>query len=282
VRALSTLRVGGSSRAPYASLNLGSHVGDASIAVAKNRRSLREAAGLPNEPCWLSQVHGTRVVDLDSAVTVDSGVTVGEADAAVTADPGRVCAILTADCLPVLLAAASGGRVAAAHAGWRGLAGGVIEAAVQAMGVAPRDLLAWLGPAIGPRHFEVGPEVREAFLKADPGASMAFTASLSGRSLEARDVPVELTGGGEQGAEGHRAIRGERDAGRGQGAGVDARFMADIYLLARRRLARLGIERIYGGGECTYSSADRYFSYRRDGQTGRQASLIWLERAAAG
>jgi YfiH family protein len=238
VRALSTLRVGGSSRAPYASLNLGGHVGDASIAVAKNRRSLREAAGLPNEPCWLSQVHGTRVVDL---VT---GVTGGEADAAVTAEPGRVCAILTADCLPVLLAATTGGRVAAAHAGWRGLAAGVVEAAVRAMGVAPRDILAWLGPAIGPRHFEVGPEVREAFLKEDSGAGMAFTESTRG--------------------------------------GVDPRYMADIYGLARRRLARLGVERIYGGGECTYSSAERYFSYRRDGQTGRQASLIWLERAAGG
>jgi YfiH family protein len=238
---LSTLRVGGSSRAPYASLNLGGHVGDAAIAVAKNRRSLREAAGLPNEPCWLSQVHGTRVADLDA----DSMG--GEADAAVTSEPGRVCAILTADCLPVLLAAAAGGRVAAAHAGWRGLAAGVIEAAVQAMGVTPQDLLAWLGPAIGPRHFEVGAEVREAFLKEDPGAGMAFTASTRGG--------VGELGGGE-------------------------RYRADIYSLARRRLERLGVERIYGGGDCTYSSAERYFSYRRDGQTGRQASLIWLERPA--
>jgi YfiH family protein len=232
------MRVGGSSRAPYASLNLGAHVGDASIAVAKNRRSLREASGLPNEPCWLSQVHGTRVVELDT------GFAGGEADAAVTSDPGRVCAILTADCLPVLLAAAAGGRVAAAHAGWRGLAAGVIEATVQAMGVAPGDLLAWLGPAIGPRHFEVGPEVRETFLKEDAGAGVAFTENTR--------------------------------------ASVDPRYMADLYALARRRLTRLGVERIYGGGECTYSSAERYFSYRRDGQTGRQASLIWLERAAAG
>ncbi len=281
VRALSTLRMGGSSRAPFASLNLGSHVGDASIAVAKNRRSLREAAGLPTEPCWLAQVHGTRVADLDTGV-------LGDADAAVTSEPGRVCAILTADCLPILLAAAAGGRVAAAHAGWRGLAAGVIEAAVQAMGVAPRDLLAWLGPAIGPRHFEVGAEVREAFLKEDPGAHAAFTASTRGRADEERGS--ERVGGGERRSTGEseggeRGCTGESEGGERGSAGESGgreRYMANIYSLARQRLARLGVERVYGGGECTYTSAERYFSYRRDGQTGRQASLIWLERAAAG
>lgn len=235
VRALSTLRVCGASRPPYASLNLAAHVGDAAMAVAKNRRSLRETAGLPVEPSWLSQVHGTRVADLD----LDAGSAAG-ADAAITRQAGRVCAILTADCLPLLLATESGDRVAAAHAGWRGLAAGVIEATVKALECPPRELLVWLGPAIGPGHFEVGAEVREELLRSeaagDPGAEAAFQLNDRGR------------------------------------------FMADLYALARRRLTRLGVERIYGGGECTYTGADKYFSHRRDGSTGRQASLIWLER----
>jgi YfiH family protein len=236
VRALSTLRVGGASRPPYASLNLGDHVGDAAMAIAKNRRSLREAAGLPVEPSWLSQVHGTRVADLD--LEEDSPAA---ADAAITRQAGRVCAVLTADCLPVLLTSESGDRVAAAHAGWRGLAGGVIEATVQALKCPPRQLLAWLGPAIGPRHFEIGAEVREELLRSeaagdDPSAEAAFQLNDRGR------------------------------------------FMADLYALAKRRLDRLGVERIYGGGECTHADADKYFSHRRDGTTGRQASLIWLER----
>ncbi|MDP9012041.1 MAG: peptidoglycan editing factor PgeF [Pseudomonadota bacterium] len=242
VRALSTLRGGGVSGSPYASLNLGDHVGDGATAVAENRRSLRAAAGLPAEPTWLTQVHGTCVKDLDSPALgpgprdpVDSADPARAADAAVTRQPGRVCAILTADCLPVLLATASGDRVGAAHAGWRGLAGGVIEAAVSALGAPPGSLLAWLGPAIGPRRFEVGAEVREALLHGDPGARAAFEPNARGR------------------------------------------FMADLYALARRRLARLGVERVYGGGECTHTDADKYFSHRRDGQTGRQATLIWLE-----
>jgi polyphenol oxidase len=256
VRALSTLRGGGVSGSPYASLNLGDHVGDAAATVAENRGSLRAAARLPAEPTWLVQVHGICVKDLDSldapgpADTAAPGLAdVGApgladagapADAAVTSQPGRVCAILTADCLPVLLAADSGAvhtgaRVGAAHAGWRGLAGGVIEATVSALGASPGDLLAWLGPAIGPRHFEIGAEVRDALLRGDPGAEAAFEPNARGR------------------------------------------FMADLYTLARRRLVRLGVERIYGGGECTYTDRDKYFSHRRDGQTGRQATLIWIE-----
>jgi YfiH family protein len=146
-----------------------------------------------------------------------------------------VCAILTADCLPLLLAADSGDLVAAAHAGWRGLASGVIEATVQALQIAPEKLMAWLGPAIGPQHFEVGAEVREALVKGDLGAEAAFAPNARGR------------------------------------------FMADLGALARRRLAALGVGRIYGGGQCTYAEEDRYFSHRRDGVTGRQATLIWLE-----
>ena len=258
VRALSTLRGGGASTAPYASLNLGGHVGDVAAAVAENRRCLAAAAGLPSEPVWLAQVHGIDVADLDAGAQADAArradapglvdasgrAHVSErsvpqraqpADAAFTRQPGRVCAILTADCLPILLAADSGDLVAAVHAGWRGLAGGVIEATVRALGVAPAKLLAWLGPAIGPGHFEVGAEVRGALLRGDSGAEAAFAPNARGR------------------------------------------FMADLPELARRRLASLGVGRIYGGGHCTYAEGALYFSHRRDGLTGRQATLIWLD-----
>ena len=232
VRALSTLRQGGVSEGPCASLNLGTHVGDSPAAVADNRRALRAAAALPAEPRWLDQVHGSRVRDLDREVD-------GPADAAVTRQAGRVCAILTAYCLPVLLAAEDGDRVAAAHAGWRGLAAGVIEATVRALGTAPGELMAWLGPCIGPQHFEIGAEVRAALLAADGAADESIRPNARGR------------------------------------------FMADLPGLARSRLRRLGIRRVYGSGECTYAQADRYFSHRRDGRTGRQATLIWLEPPSA-
>lgn len=231
VRALSTFRGGGASAAPYASLNLGDHVGDVPKIVAENRRRLAAAAELPAEPQWLTQVHGTRVADLDAKIPH------GPADASFSRQPGRACAILTADCLPILLAADSGDLVAAAHAGWRGLAGGVIEATVGALQVPPARLMAWLGPAIGPQHFEVGAEVRTALLERDPGAEAAFAPN----------------------ARGH--------------------FMADLERLARRRLAAIGIGRIYGGGRCTFADEDRYFSHRRDGVTGRQATLVWLQPA---
>jgi YfiH family protein len=230
VRALSTFRSGGVSLARYASLNLGGHVGDLPGAVAENRRRLRAAVGLPAEPVWLAQVHGTHVIDLDVAADFDAS-----ADAVFTQRRGRVCAILTADCLPLLFAADSGDLVAAAHAGWRGLAGGVIEATVKALRVAPERLMAWLGPAIGSGHFEIGAEVREALLGGDSGAEAAFAPNTRGR------------------------------------------FMADLWLLARRRLAALGVERIYGGGQCTFGQGEQYFSHRRDGVTGRQATLIWLD-----
>jgi polyphenol oxidase len=233
VRALSTLRgaagAAGASQLPYAHFNLGDHVGDDARAVAENRRHLKVEARLPAEPSWLRQVHGTAVMDLDRLDTQ------GPADAAVTRVPGKVCAILTADCLPIVLVTQSGDGVAAAHAGWRGLAAGVIEATVRALDTPGENLLAWLGPAIGPRHFEVGAEVREAFLKGDPEAAAAFEPNARGR------------------------------------------FMADLPQLARRRLENLGVSRIYGGGECTFAQADRYYSHRREGITGRQATLIWRE-----
>jgi polyphenol oxidase len=236
VRALSSYRHGGVSAAPYGSLNLGDHVGDKPSNVAENRRRLAAAAGLPAEPQWLAQVHGTNVADLDASQLAGApGGGLGAADACFSRQPRRVCAILTADCLPILLAADSGDLVAAAHAGWRGLAGGVIETLVTAVPAPPAKLMAWLGPAIGPQHFEVGAEVREMLLQNDAGAAAAFTPNARGR------------------------------------------FMTDLGKLARRRLEALGVERIYGGGQCTFAGGDRYFSHRRDGTTGRQATLIWLE-----
>ena len=231
VRALSTLRRGGVSAAPFDSLNLGAHVGDSAEAVGENRRRLRTAARLPVEPVWLSQQHGTSVLDLDGAHHASAG-----ADASFTRRPGSVCAILTADCLPVLLASDAGAGVAAAHAGWRGLAAGVIEATVRALALPPQSLQAWLGPGIGPAHFEIGPEVREELLRADPQAEGAFVRNAGGR------------------------------------------YMTDLTALARRRLERLGIARVFGGDACTYAAREDYFSYRRDGRTGRQATLIWLEK----
>ena len=234
VRALITTRHGGVSGGVYAGLNLGDHVGDDPSHVAQNRAILR--AALPTEPTWLKQVHGVGVADADT--------TAGpvEADASVAHRSGAVCAVLTADCLPVLLCDDEGRVVAAAHAGWRGLAGGAIEHTVRAMGVAPASLMAYLGPAIGPAAFEVGDEVRQVFVAADPDAQQAFTLSTQ--------HPAPST---------------------------EIKWLADIYLLARQRLQRLGVERVHGGAYCTHSEPQRFYSYRRDGATGRMASLIWLE-----
>ncbi|WP_082824077.1 peptidoglycan editing factor PgeF [Crenobacter luteus] len=228
VGAFVSTRSGGVSAAPYDSLNLGQHVGDEAAAVAENRRRL--AALLPSEPAWLNQVHGVTVVAADKV-----GRAVPDADASVSRTPGVVCAIMTADCLPVLLADVDGTVVGAAHAGWRGLAGGVIEATVAAMGVPGDKLVAYLGPAIGPDAFEVGPEVRDAFVAHDAAADAAFT-------------PID-----------------------------DGKYLADIYALARLRLAALGVTRIAGGDACTVIERDRFFSYRRDKVTGRMASCVWLK-----
>jgi YfiH family protein len=229
VRVISTLREGGVSEGRYASLNLGDHVGDNAERVAENRQRLSRAALLPAKPSWLQQVHGVAVADLDQP---DLAL---PADAAITRQRGRVCAILTADCLPIMLAAVSGDVVAAAHAGWRGLAGGVLESTMKALGLPGEQVQAWLGPAIGVAHFEVGAEVREVFLVGNEAAEAAFQPNARGR------------------------------------------FMADLALLARLRLERLGVRRIYGGTECTYADPQRFFSHRRDGATGRQATLIWRE-----
>lgn len=229
VQAATTSRIGGVSQPPWGSFNLADHVGDHPQAVLANRERLEEELALPAEPMWLKQVHGTTVVTLG-----DRPDEPPEADASVADRPGRVCAVLTADCLPVLFCDRAGTRVAAAHAGWRGLAAGVLEATVARMGVAPDEILAWLGPAIGPQAFEVGDEVRAAFVEGDAGSAAAFT------------------------------VHG------------DGCWLADIGQLARRRLARVGVTAVHGGGRCTHSEAGMFYSYRRDGVTGRMASLVWL------
>ncbi len=231
VRALVTTRAGGVSVGPYASLNLGTHVGDDAKAVAANRARL--SAHLPSSPCWLEQVHGVAVVD----ASVVTGVPV--ADAAFARQPGVVCAVMTADCLPVLLCDEAGSVVAVAHAGWRGLHAGVVEATIAAMEVAPSRLMAWLGPAIGPTAFEVGDEVRAAFVGAASEDVAAFQAHAGGK------------------------------------------WLADLYALARARLARAGVLNVTGGEYCTYREPEQFFSYRRDHVTGRMASLIWLEPLSA-
>jgi YfiH family protein len=228
VHSLMTTREGGVSGPPWTSLNLGDHVGDDPVHVAANRARLRRQ--LPAEPGWLRQIHSKRVVELGR----DGN---READAAFTRQAGTVCAVLTADCLPVLFCDRAGSVVAAAHAGWRGLADGILEASVAAMQVPPGEILAWMGAAIGPQAFEVGDEVREAFVSRHPEAAAAFLPHPSS---------------------------------------VPGKWLADIYRLARIRLARVGVDAVYGGGRCTFSEAESFYSYRRDGVTGRMASLIWL------
>lgn len=227
VRACVTTREGGVSEAPFDSLNLGDHVDDRPEAVAENRRRLTEHFSI--KPAWLQQVHGTAVAHADPGV-------VATADASWTATPGVACAAMTADCLPALFCNRAGTRVAAAHAGWRGLAAGVLEATLDHLDTAAADVLVWLGPAIGPKAFEVGPEVREVFVNQLPEAASAF-------------VPSHNAG----------------------------KFMADIYQLARLRLAERGVTAVYGGGFCTVTDP-RFFSYRRASRTGRFASLVWLTR----
>ncbi|MEO8102002.1 MAG: peptidoglycan editing factor PgeF [Betaproteobacteria bacterium] len=232
VKALFTTRQGGVSAGKYASLNLGAHVGDDPLAVQENRR--RVCSLLPGTPQWLNQVHGTRVVTIGGDAVDRSPP---EADASITRMMGRPCAVMVADCLPILFCDVRGSCVAAAHAGWRGLAAGVIERTVAAMQIESGQLTAWLGPAIGASAFEVGQDVVDAFASQRKDARAAF------RLL----------------------------------AGRPGKYLADIYALARLRLSAAGIEHVHGGGLCTVSAPDRYFSYRRDGQTGRMAAIIWRE-----
>ena len=238
VRALSTSRglaaqsQFGSSAGIYAGLNLGTHVGDIPDAVLANRQLLQQYCDLPQQPAWLNQVHGIAVLDLD---LWQGQLT--DADASVTSIPGLAAVVMTADCLPVLFCDRQGNKVAAAHAGWRGLCDGVLEATLQHF-PEPAEVLAWLGPAIGPTNFEIGSEVRAAFVAKDEQAAAAFVPSIN-----------------------------------------PGKYLADIYLLARQRLQAAGVSAIYGGDYCTVADPQRFYSYRRDGQTGRQASLIWLTAA---
>jgi YfiH family protein len=227
VRAVSTTRLGGVSRAPFNDLNLGAHVGDQPDDVHANRACLLREARLPESPRWLSQVHSRCVVPADQVRDAP------EADASWTRDTDVVCAVLTADCLPVLLCDDAGAVVAAAHGGWRGLVDGVLEATVRSMEVDVAHLMAWIGPGIGPSRFEVGDEVRLAFEGADRNCGGCFVATRPGH------------------------------------------WLADLAGLAERRLRAAGVGRVFRDKACTYSEPERFFSYRRDGRTGRMASLIW-------
>lgn len=241
VAVLCTTRRGGVSPAPYddgqgsGGLNLGTHVGDAPKCVERNRDILR--AELPCEPAWLSQVHGIGVVNADQ-VALDA---LPEGDASYARRHGTVCAIMTADCLPVLFTDTAGSIVAGAHAGWRGLASGVLEQTVRTMREqGAGEVVAWMGAAIGPFKFEVSEDVRQAFLVREQGDAAA---------LEAAFRPV---------------------------VGSEGKYLADMYALARTVLRRVEVSRVSGGEYCTVSNSGRFYSYRRDGVTGRQASLIWL------
>ncbi len=226
VRAFTTTRNCGFSKGQWGQLNLGAHCGDNPDHVNQNRELLNGL--LPSSPRWLRQVHGTTVCDWNDINHPDI-----EADAIVSNQPGQVCAVLTADCLPVLFCNKAGTKVAAAHAGWRGLAAGVLESTILAMDSEPSQLMAWMGPAIGPNAFEVGQDVYEVFTDLNSDNRSAFRA-------------------------------------------YEDRWFADLYELARMALSRVGVERVYGGQYCTYSDPEKFFSYRRDGSTGRMASLIWL------
>lgn len=230
VRACSTTRVGGVSQAPWDSLNVGAHCGDNAQDVDQNRQQVFAAAEFPAAPIWLEQVHGNAVLRLEGQSFKHK-----RADASWTRLPGTVCAVMTADCLPVLFCNLQGSEVAAAHAGWRGLCAGVLEQTVANFHDRPENIMAWLGPAIGPTAFEVGCDVRDAFMAQDSQASDAF-----------------------------------------QPLATPNKYLADIYQLARQRLAGCGVRMISGGERCTFSEPEDFFSYRRDPITGRMASFIWL------
>ena len=245
VRAFTTLRHGaGVSLAPFDTFNLGNRLaadGDDPATVDRNRAELVDRFELPSVPHWLQQVHGTKVLRFPAPSPEQAGVGVEPvADASVTSDPGVVLAILTADCLPVVFAARDGSVIGAAHAGWRGLAGGVLENTAAAMHAPASRLVAWLGPAAGPQAYEIGEEVFNAFVEQDAQAASAFVATRPGH------------------------------------------WRVDLYALARQRLAAIGIERVHGGGLCTLSDAQRFFSHRRStsegsGRTGRMATVVWMQ-----
>ncbi len=230
ITCVTTTRVGGYSNNEYSSLNLGGHVKDAISNVEQNRNLILKDLNLPSEPVWLEQVHSSRVLELNDRTPKNT-----VADAAYTQQKGIVCAVLTADCLPVVFCDLKGQYVAVAHGGWRGLVAGVLENTLQALPIANEEMMCWLGPAIGPNKFEVGKEVVEAFLKKDVMNESAFQIQENGK------------------------------------------YLADIYQLAKKILAKERVAQVYGGQHCTYTESDKFYSYRRDGETGRMATLIWRE-----
>lgn len=229
IRAFVSTRKGGYSQSPFDGFNLGDHVDDDPEAVKKNRQLLKETLSLPGDPVWLEQIHTTNVVN---AAKVNGTV---RADASCTVQKNTVCVVMTADCLPVFFCSEDGSEVAVAHAGWRGLAAGVLEATVEKLNSPTREIMAWLGPAIGHEYFEVGEEVRDEFMQQNLETESLFKKNKNGK------------------------------------------WLADIYSLARVRLEQVGVKKISGGGFCTYKNKKQYFSYRRDGKTGRMASLIWIK-----
>ncbi len=224
----------GSSQGVYSSFNLAQHVEDDSLHVQKNRQQLVKQLNLPAEPIWLEQVHDTAVLNAAQVHMSVDRLTPPQADASYSALASTVCAVMSADCLPILVCNRKGNKVAAAHAGWRGLVAGVIEETLLALDEAPSEILVWLGPAIGPEVFEVGEDVRKAFVDELAASESAFKVSRPGH------------------------------------------YLANIYQLARLRLKRLGVDAVYGGEYCTYTDKDRFYSFRREAKTGRQASLIWF------
>ncbi|EGN75153.1 uncharacterized protein, YfiH family [Idiomarina sp. A28L] len=228
VQGFSSQRVGGVSVAPYGSLNLGAHVHDLPAAVKTNRKRLTHHLKLPKEPCWLNQVHGNGVIRISENGYKD----IPEGDAAYTDCANTPLVILTADCLPVLLASENGKELAAVHCGWRSLASNILGNVLAEFKSPPNKIHAWLGPAIGPKAFEVGEDVRSAMLSLHPELACAF-------------IPHE------------------------------AKYLADIYAIAAQQLQFHGVKSISGGGECTFTQPRDYFSFRRDGKTGRMATLIW-------
>lgn len=237
IKAFSTTRLGGMSEPPFDSLNLGMHVDDKYEHVAHNRQYLIEALNLPETPLWLEQVHSKVVVDADDiALQTQDKTHAIVADASFSHTSDTVCVVMTADCLPVLFTNNQGNAVAAAHAGWRGLNDGILEATVAQMACEPKEIIAWLGPAIGASAFEVGDDVRDAFLSQHQQAVTAFKATKQ-----------------------------------------KGKWLADIYALARLRLYYAGVKHVFGGDYCTYQDKARFFSYRREGKTGRMVSLIFIQ-----
>jgi YfiH family protein len=234
-RVVVTTRTGGDSAPPFDGFNLALHVGDSAASVLVNRRRLQQWLALPQQPAWLEQVHGIGVVD---AVDVVPGAPAPQADAAFTRAHGIACVVMTADCLPVVLAARDGSVAGVAHAGWKGLCNGVIEALAARMALPGSGMTAWLGPCIGPSRYETGGEVRAAFMAQGAGAAEAFQ-------------PV---------------TRADGTPG----------YLCDLYALARQRLAALGVTEVAGGAHCTFSESERFYSFRREPRTGRFATLVWL------